>query len=576
MHQDNEVIVTKIDALIDLLLEKKRIDSLSAARVIGESEQTAIEWAKALEKEGIVEIEYVFTKTFFKLAKGAENKIIRKKTANIEQTSASLLNRAEEVAKLALDTTRQLSVLDEISNRIDYILNTDFNNVGNIAARLEELKNRAEKYQNEIGSLIDQLAAKADTISLRIDHHMYDIMILSQKIDEQFNTDTVAKVKQSIETLNIQLSKIVSDAEAIKSTLSSYEEIRQAAIKYSTDLKHIRESLSPDILENLGKKLLEARKIVNEYEAARADIEKYESFLSVSVSEADKKISELKKSANEIINVYNKAILILGVNFENVDASSLDEINEKIKILNNELDQIKDLSLEINAWLSSDDVNLTINEYSKAIKDKKKYIKQLKDYTEQLAEIKPEINHINEETKFMKVNLHNELRDIIAEVNDLLIGVKDIEDSVKKWKAHESEYLEFKAKLSELLQLKNEIYKTVEKINKEISILYMRLSDSAITNYGEKGDDDGSGAPGGMPQSVSPGVMKKPSKVRDKGNVDEILGELRTSDEIKKELESDIEKVDYMSESYRAKKAVVEELLKKLWENEQKTQSPSK
>ena len=72
MPLTTSVIETGVDKLVNLVNLKERIPSADAAKELGVSTAIVMEWADFLEEEGIIKVEYKFTKPFLvarKLAK---------------------------------------------------------------------------------------------------------------------------------------------------------------------------------------------------------------------------------------------------------------------------------------------------------------------------------------------------------------------------------------------------------------------------------------------------------------------------------------------------------------------------
>src|SRR3989338_7836244 len=64
MGLTDSIIETGVDKLVNLINEKGRISSFDAAKDLGVSNTVVMEWADFLEEEGIISIEYKFTKPF--------------------------------------------------------------------------------------------------------------------------------------------------------------------------------------------------------------------------------------------------------------------------------------------------------------------------------------------------------------------------------------------------------------------------------------------------------------------------------------------------------------------------------
>src|SRR3989344_3979511 len=132
----SSIIETGVDRLVNLVNKKGRISSSEAAIALGVSSTVIMEWADFLEEEGIINIEYKFTKQFLvarKLAKkdltekakefsGKRDVFIRK-----AETSLSFLERESKKLKSIKDE------FDEIKKELGF-------DIGHIRDEFEELK----------------------------------------------------------------------------------------------------------------------------------------------------------------------------------------------------------------------------------------------------------------------------------------------------------------------------------------------------------------------------------------------------------------------------------------------------
>ncbi len=64
MDIDETEIRTGVDSLIKLLYEKKRLSLEETSKALGLPKERLEDWARVLEGEGILKIEYAFTKTY--------------------------------------------------------------------------------------------------------------------------------------------------------------------------------------------------------------------------------------------------------------------------------------------------------------------------------------------------------------------------------------------------------------------------------------------------------------------------------------------------------------------------------
>ncbi|MEW6329303.1 MAG: hypothetical protein AB1468_04250, partial [Candidatus Micrarchaeota archaeon] len=103
MPLDELLINTGVDALIKLVRAKGRVELSDAAKELGISYGALEEWARALEEEGIIKIEYKFTKVYL---------------IWVTSTEAQLAQKKEDIVDKKVELTRDLeSVVERIGGR---------------------------------------------------------------------------------------------------------------------------------------------------------------------------------------------------------------------------------------------------------------------------------------------------------------------------------------------------------------------------------------------------------------------------------------------------------------------------
>ncbi|MCX8167230.1 MAG: hypothetical protein N3E37_05275 [Candidatus Micrarchaeota archaeon] len=543
-------ITTKIDKLLDILITKKKLDVKTIAKELNERDDTIIEWSKTLEKEGLIEVEYVLTRPYLKLAKGAEQKILSSRKKKIDSVAQDLLFKAESAANQAVIASEQLNQLEDLVKKLDLIYNTDNSKVEAVEERLEKIKKKSENYQKQVFEILSQLYNRAEDVYSNIENHAQDINNLLQKIDKDLNEQKINAMKTELSVLIEEAKYIKESTEQLSNDLEKYMEIKEVVIKHQEELNKVKQFFDNEKFNNLEKILIESSKIIENYYLIRNELKKYEQFLNISVAEVDKKIATLQTLSNELLDAYNKASVILNIDQEKFSISNINELNQKVSILKQEIENMKQLADEVLTWISSENLESVLVGLDNAVKEKEKYTEKLKEYLLHLTEIKPEISRLMDEIKLYKIELINDIRDASSEVTDLKVDMEEFKKNLVEWKKKEHEYVELKKKIVELSNLRDDMLKTVEKINKEISILSIQFS------------------------SLKQATRDVEEFEEQQKEIDQVIGK---DIELKKEvienkveaaLASNVTKVNQMSESYLKKRQIIEEMLRKIWETE--------
>ncbi len=553
MASEEEHITTKIDELINLLLQKKRVELRLLAKQLNEKEAVLVEWLKTLEQEGLINIEYGLTKTYISIAKGAESKMLKKKTQNLEKVSASLLQKAEMVSKEAVSATKQLTELEQLAQKIEGILGTDTVNVDEVREKIDALKKEVDDYQNVVSETFDSMVQRAEELMRNVTFEYQKIADLIKDLEDKVNQKEFEKVKQELEQSTLKLKKIEEETKKIKKDLDSYEQLVNRLARQAEEIKSLRSALSLERFEQMGTLLIEAREVIVEYREVRDDIARYDSILSTKIAEADEKIMRLEALSDTLAEAYNKAAGIVGdETLKQISEYNFDDIYARSKSVRDELDTLVQHITELVSWLHSEELGEVLNSYGQQAGERNKIISSLKNTAEEVAEIKTQIRKVSDEVKIFKMKINGDMKDLLGELSDLAIVLDEYNKSVSEWKNLQEDYSTLKARINELIDLRKDIYSLVEKINKEISILYMQINTVSSTG---KVYDEGAYV---IDAAVAAAKDKKEPRALEEESVD------------KEELEEDIKRVKEMSDSYKKKREVIEQMLRELWEREKK------
>jgi DNA repair exonuclease SbcCD ATPase subunit len=85
MEFDELLITTGVDALVRLVKEKQRIELENTSAVLNIPQETIEEWARVLEEEGILRIEYRLTKTYLSWVKPTEEEVATERQSFYEE-----------------------------------------------------------------------------------------------------------------------------------------------------------------------------------------------------------------------------------------------------------------------------------------------------------------------------------------------------------------------------------------------------------------------------------------------------------------------------------------------------------
>jgi chromosome segregation ATPase len=107
MAHEEVPISTGVDRLMKLVRDRGKIELRDAAVELGISQGVLEEWARVLEKEGVIKIEYLFTKVYL-TAPSAEKNEAQKKAKDIADMQVTLEREVETEVKRLERVGREL------------------------------------------------------------------------------------------------------------------------------------------------------------------------------------------------------------------------------------------------------------------------------------------------------------------------------------------------------------------------------------------------------------------------------------------------------------------------------------
>jgi len=107
MAREDIPISTGVDGLVKLVRDRGRIELREAAIELGISQGVIEEWAKVLEKEGIVKIDYMLTKVYLTIPSAEKNEA-EKKAREIAEMQVTMSREVESQVKRLERVGREL------------------------------------------------------------------------------------------------------------------------------------------------------------------------------------------------------------------------------------------------------------------------------------------------------------------------------------------------------------------------------------------------------------------------------------------------------------------------------------
>jgi len=231
MESTGSIIETGVDKLVNLVNAQKKVSSSDAAKLLGVGINVIMEWADFLEEEGIISIEYKFTKPYL-VARKIGKKDMQEKAKEFSGKKEVFIRKAEVSLGFINRESDKLVALKNEFDKIKKYLGFD---MGSIKSELKELQDY-EQLKIKLDQQIEQQKVTAlDKLQA----------ITKQIIDEKKKYQYIlTEVKKEEEVLNkdkLAASSIEESERLIKERLDSLKEmIRIVENKVKTEEENVK------------------------------------------------------------------------------------------------------------------------------------------------------------------------------------------------------------------------------------------------------------------------------------------------------------------------------------------------
>jgi len=186
MARQDVTISTGVDDLVRLVKERGRVELREAAIELGLSQGVIEEWAKVLEKEGVVRIEYQLTKVFLT-------------TPGPEKTEAQ--RKAKEISDMQVTLARELETQLKRLERVGKELEEMRNEFVGVSKIFEEKLANVRQRVRELDALEKQYLELCYRVSCANEKLLSDAEALKKQIEEsERKLESIRKMKEEFET----------------------------------------------------------------------------------------------------------------------------------------------------------------------------------------------------------------------------------------------------------------------------------------------------------------------------------------------------------------------------------------
>lgn len=296
MEFDELLITTGVDALVKLVKQKGKIELEEAAKSLNIAPDTLEDWARVLEEEGIVKVEYKLTKIYLVWVQPTAREVEEEKRS-FEKEKKELI---KEVEKTTVELGPEFKKVEELSE--------------SFAGVYDKLYSRLEEFEKILSPVIstrevsekrfeDNLKRISDVLS-QLNEMKTEISDLRKEISQTEKTVTKTKTETSfakVKKTEDEIFSLMSELREIKRKMK-HEAPKGVKMPSAYEMKNKLDSFSKDFTEVKRRNTNLREDIINLKEGSQivsmvgGSIKKYEKD-AVSLK---KELSQLTKDADQL------------------------------------------------------------------------------------------------------------------------------------------------------------------------------------------------------------------------------------------------------------------------------------
>ena len=280
MGLTGSIIETGVDKLVNLVNKNSKISSFDAAKELGVSSTVIMEWADFLEEEGIISVEYKFTKPFL-VSRKLNKKEVKEKAKEFSGKKEGFIRKAEVSLSFINRESDKLKTMKDEFDKIKKGLGFD---IGSIKNELQEL----QKYEQLKLSLNKQIEEQKTTAVEKLQDITRQVLREKRKYEEILMQ--IRNEEKVLERDRIEASSIEKSEKFIKEKLDSLKKIIE---RVESRVKTEEESVM--VSEN------NIQKFISMTESLKARVEKEKGLIGPLVEQSNNQAEKIKELQATII-----------------------------------------------------------------------------------------------------------------------------------------------------------------------------------------------------------------------------------------------------------------------------------
>jgi DNA repair exonuclease SbcCD ATPase subunit len=266
-------IQTGVDRLVSLVSEKKKISVDDAAKKLGVGKDVVQEWAEFLEEEGLVTLDYSFSKMFIIEKKIGRDDVLG--SAKEVSSEKEALARKIDVAIRSLQD--ETAGFEDIRKQFTNIQSHIKEEINVVKSQLTEL----ERYDSLRKNLDKDVEKQRETYSAFVKEAQDKLKLEAQKYDEL--KDLIEKERKTLEQYSQKL-----------------EDLKRLRSDYERTVSSLKESLKniDSVMSDYKDRFDDSNKIINNYKKELNDLS--EELSDKKNGLLNKKLTELKSNEDKL------------------------------------------------------------------------------------------------------------------------------------------------------------------------------------------------------------------------------------------------------------------------------------
>lgn len=382
---ERKSIETGVDKLVDLINRKKKISTTEAANELGVSVPVIQEWADFLEDEGLITVEYKFSKTYLCERKLTKKEVVKK--AKVYSSKKDAFTRKVETALKSLQ--RESEGFEKIKLEFNKLKDTIGRDIDQVREELQELKHYEDLKKNIDKDILQQRLEYQEMLE-NIHHQVSDLRKKYEGFIEEIGLE-----KAKIEEAKVEMTYLEKREDNLKKRISALKEIVKSIenkiAEQKTVIKTAVDKINSDLKESdKVQKSIKFRMSTELEPVIKTAKEKEEKILAVQDSIL-KKIMDKKKDIDKYKLESTQAAEKFKTFFDRkAKTQTLIDAVEKEKVdLEKELKGLIQKAQSFNLSIKSSDVKKYIKDLQKNFKEieKKKgsFAKKLGELTDTIS-----------------------------------------------------------------------------------------------------------------------------------------------------------------------------------------------